>query len=251
MVLKKKNNLEINEFYDINKFPSEFGMTVIGISMPLIDNKQSASKCFESEMFLMDKIKKSGVGGIFSYSDGLYMNSDEPAYELKTKYQNLMEKHKHAFMKLVHKNIYIIPSAYTFTTWSQMILNCQSFTDYFKKIKEIYKKDKTLQHYVKLDIEKVGREVSEHTINYILEECLLDFLVAKMKIRLQNDYIQDKEKWILNSYHGKPHRTHAYIHQKNPLKIKSENCYENSWYDLLNKKLYEFDRLDIETFDFN
>ena len=31
----------------------------------------------------------------------------------------------------------------------------------------------------------------------------------------------------------------------------SDNFYENSWYDALNNKLYEFDRMDIETFDFS
>lgn len=251
MVLKKKNNLKVNEFYDINKYPATWGNCVLGISMPLIDYKQSSTKCFETEKYMISKIKKSGVGVIFSYSDGLYMHSSESASELKIKFQNLMEKHKQAFLNLIHKDINIIPLAYTFTTWSQMILNCKNFTNYFRKIKKEYDKDKKFQKYVKLDIDSVGKKIDENTINYILEECLLDYLIVKMKVRLQNDYVQDKEEWVLNYYHGKPHRTHAYIHQKNFLKLESKNVYQNAWYDALNKKLYEFDRMDIETFDFN
>ena len=59
------------------------------------------------------------------------------------------------------------------------------------------------------------------------------------------------EEWILNCYNGKPHRSQIYIHKKNLLKIKSENPYHDSWYDLDNKKLYEFERLDIGSFDFS
>jgi len=247
---KNNKQLGINEFYDINKFPRTKGIAVLGISMPLIHSKQSSKKCFETEEYLIEKITKSCVGAVFSYSDGLYMNSCEPAYLLKRKFENLMEQHKQAFIRLVSKNVYIIPSAYSFTTWSQMILNCENFTAFFKKIKEIYSKDKLFQKYVELDIKSAGKEINEQTVNYILEEILLDYLVAKMKVRLQNDYIQDKEEWVLNYYHGKPHRSHVYIHQKNLLNLKTKNIYENSWYDALNKKLYEFDRLDIDTFNF-
>jgi hypothetical protein len=70
-------------------------------------------------------------------------------------------------------------------------------------------------------------------------------------LRLQNEYTKDKEEWILNCYHGKPHRSHIYLHKKNFFKLEnSKNIYQNSWYDLLNKKLYIFERLDIDTFDF-
>ncbi len=250
MVRNKGSNPGVNEFYDINTFPTTKGIAVLGLSMPLIHFKQSSKKCFETEEYLIKKITKSCVGAVFCYSDGLYMNSNEPAHMLKRKFENLMEQHKQAFMKLINKNPHIIPSAYTFTTWSQMILNCEDFTKHFDKIKKIYAKDKLFKKYLELDITSIGKEINEQTINYILEEVLLDYLVAKMKVRLQNDYIQDKEEWVLNYYHGKPHRSHVYIHQKNLLNMKTKNIYENSWYDALNKKLYDFDRLDIETFDF-
>ena len=74
----------------------------------------------------------------------------------------------------------------------------------------------------------------------------------KGQVRLQNDYTKDKEQWILNCYQGKPHRSYIYLLQRNFFNLQNpKNTYENSWYDGLNKKLYEFDRLDIETFDFS
>jgi len=248
---ENKSVLGINEFYNINKFPSSEGMTVLGISIPLINYKQSATKCFQATEFLISKIKKSGVGAIISYSDGLYMNSDEPANKLKYKFQLLMEKHKQKYLKLIHQNINIIPSAFSFVTWSQLILSCKEFSNYSKKLKEIYSKDKLFQKYVDLDITTTNRVIDENSINYILEEVLLDYLIVMGRVRLQNDYIQDRQKWILNCYHGKPHRAHVYIYQKKIFNLKSDNIYKGSWYDLINQKLYEFDRLDIETFDFN
>lgn len=242
--------LWINEFYDINKLPISEWITVLWISMPLIEFKQSANNCFESTKHIISKIKKSWVWAVISYSDGLYMNSSAPAYELKSKFQLLMENHKQKYLKLINKDINIIPRAFSFVTWSQLILSCNDFVKYLRKLKEIYSKDILFQKYVEMDIVWNNRIVEDNTVNYILEETLLDYLTAMGKVRLQNDYVQDREKWILNCYHGKPHRTHIYIYQKNFFNLKSENIYKWSWYDLMNKKLYDFDRLDIESFEF-
>jgi hypothetical protein len=248
--VKKKGVLGVNEFYDISKFPAKPGITVVGISMPRIDKAQSPKKLFDSCVRLIPKIKLPMVGDVIVYSDGLYMNSDEKASVLKSKSQRLMEEHKAGYMKLIEKDIYLVRSAYSFTTWSQLILNCPSFCFYIEKLKKIYKKDRIFMKYVKDDIVFAGKKFDDNSVAYILEEILLDYLVAKMRVRLQNDFVQDKEKWILNCYNGKPHRSHVYIHKKNLLKIKSSNIYENCWYDLDAKKLYEFDRLDIDSFDF-
>jgi len=252
--MNKKNTLkrlEANVFYDINKFPAQPGITVVGISMPLITTRQSPAKCFESSKHLISKIKRSGVGAVISYSDWLYMYSNEPSSVLKIKFQKLVEEHKRGYLNLIEKDVNIIPAGFSFIVWNQLMLDCPDFLKYLEKLKSIYKKDKRFQQYVAEDIKASGKEVNENTISYILEEVLLDYLVVKGKVRLQNDFVKDHQKWILNCYHGKPHRTHAYVHQKGLLGLKSDNPYQDSWYDLTDKKLYEFDRMDIATFDFD
>jgi len=219
--------------------------------MPLINNRQTPAKCFESSKHLISKIKKSGVGAVIVYSDGLYMFSDEPAADLKVKFQKLIEEHKRGYLNYISKDVNIIPSAFSFFTWSQLILNCREFHNYFKEFKQLYKKDKKLQSYLLLDIESAGKKVNNNTINYVLEEVLLDYLVVKGMVQLPNEFIQNHQKWILNCYHGKPHRTNAYIHQKDLFGFKSKNPYQNAWYDLSAKKLYEFDRIDIDSFNFH
>ena len=241
-----------NEFFDINKFPKETGIAYYGLSMPLLNNVQSPEACYQADLDLITKIQVSNVGAQIVYTDNLYLYSQAPAMELKLKHQKLIEEHKQGWLNLIKQNIYIIPSAFTFMTWGQLLLECPRFSNHLTKFHRIYKDDPLLQKYIQLDIVGVGREVDECTIGYMLEEILLDYLVVKGQVRLHNDYTKDKEEWILNCYHGKPHRSHVYLHQKNFFGLENKkNVYENSWYDLLNKKLYVYDRLDIETFDFS
>lgn len=71
-------------------------------------------------------------------------------------------------------------------------------------------------------------------------------MAAKGKIKLHNEYIQGHEKFILQCYPGKPLRSEIYFFQLNPFKYKnSKNKYENSFYDLENKKLYNYLAFDL------
>ncbi len=244
--------LEVNQFFDINKFPKETGMLYWALSMPLLGSTQSPENCYNDDVALVEKILVSNVGLHVVYTDNLYLCSPDEAYTLKRKHQKMVANHKQGWMNLIKKNVYLIPSAYTFTNWSKLLLDCNNFDHYLSRFKIIYDEDIMLQKYIQLDIENTDREVNKYTIAYMLEEILLDYMVMKGKVRMQNDYTNDKEQWILNCYHGKPHRSHVYLHQKNFFNFdNSKNVYQNSWYDMLNKKLYNYDNLDIETFDFS
>jgi len=242
----------INEFYDINNFPKESGITYLGISIALINTLQNHKNCYRDSKDIISKISVSNVGAIVAYTDNLYLYSPKEAIELKLKHQILIEEHKQGWLHLIKKNINIIPNAYTFLTWSQLILDCPQFTRYKDKLYKIYESNKDFKRYILMDVEGAGREKNKYNIGFVLEEILLDYLITKGKVRLQNEYTKDREQWILNCYHGKPLRSHVYLHQKNFFNLENKkNIYENSFYDVLNKKLYDFDRLDIDTFDFS
>lgn len=241
----------INEFYDINKYPADYGISVLGISIPQINTKQKPENCFSFDERQISKIRMSGVGANIVYSDGLYLNTEKPAGDLNHKYQKLIEEHKSGYKKLIKKNINIIPNSFSFSTWSQHVLECTNFSEYFRKIKEFYKSDEKIKDYVRKDILGAGKAVDEYSINYILEEILVDFLTVKGEVNLPNEYVGGKYVWILNNYHGRPHRSLVYLHQQNPFNLQNtQNPYENAWYDAEKFLLYEFDRLDIETFGF-
>lgn len=62
-----------NEFFDINKFPSDEGIIVFPVSMSLISTAQTAQKCWEYlDHFNPDKVAAPLIGLNFLYSEGLY-----------------------------------------------------------------------------------------------------------------------------------------------------------------------------------
>jgi hypothetical protein len=241
-----------NEFFSLGNFPKDPGIIYYGLSIPLLHNTQSPQNCYDVDLELMHKVQVSNVGAQIVYTDSLYMYSPEPAMDLKLKYQKLIEGHKQAWMNLIKKNVWLIPSGFTFMTWSQLMLDCPKFSTYLTEFHRIYERDVKLQEYVAKDIEGTGRETNQYSVGYMLEEILLDYMVMKGQVRLRNDYTQDREEWILNVYPGKPHRSHVYLHQQNFFKLHNkQNVYENCWYNSHDKKLYEFERLDVETFNFS
>lgn len=237
-----------NQLFDINKMPQKEGLLVFGISMSRIGNAQSAKKCFEYMEHFIPKIFYPRVGLIFLYGDFLYLYSDEKASSLKNKFQTLIHSHKNEFIKILKKHPTLIPSSISYLTWNQLILESKEFFEYFGELQKIYKKDKKLQEYVKRDIGK--ENPNENQINFILEEILIFYLIAKGKVRLYNDYVQDKQKWILQCYPGKPLASETYLFQNNFFKFKNpDNLYENSFYDLEEKKLYDYTKIDLDNFN--
>lgn len=238
---------ERNQFFDINKLPKQEGLLVFGISMSRIGNAQSAKKCFEYMDSFIPKILYPHVGLVFLYADSLYLYSDEKASRLKRKFQTLVHSHKYEFEKIIKKHPVRIPKAYSYMAWNQVILESKEFFEYFGKIQNIYKKDKKFQLYVKKDIGK--SRPTQNEINFVLEEIVILYLMMKGKIRLYNDYVQDKQKWILQCYPGEPLLSEVYLFQKNFFKLKNPlNKFENSFYDLEEKKLYDYDKIDLELF---
>lgn len=77
------------------------------------------------------------------------------------------------------------------------------------------------------------------------------YLLTKNQIKLPNDYIENNQKWILFCYPGAPLKSTTYMYQLNPFDIDwSENPYQNCVYDLESKKLIDFTRIDLETYNY-
>lgn len=241
-----------NEFFDINKFPAESGILVFPISMSKISNSQNAQKCFEyMEHFTQNRkaVVKPHVGLNFVYGDYLYLHSDEKSHVLRNKFLPLIIGHRQNFINIIKRNPWYIQHAFGFTTWNQAFLECDSFMNYVGKLKQLYSQDKKLQKYIQEDLENFGKKkLDEHQLNFFLEEILLFYLIAKGKLKLHNEFVQGHEKWTLICYPGPPLKSEIYIFQKNPFKLSNpENKYENCYYDLDKKILYDYTRVDLET----
>ena len=68
---------------------------------------------------------------------------------------------------------------------------------------------------------------------------------------LYKEFVEHLEKWILIAYPGKPLKSQMYFWQKNFFNLKnSQNAYENAFYDLDGKKLYDCKKIDLDKFKF-
>lgn len=242
-----------NEFFDLSKLPKEEGILFFGISMNLIGNKQSAEKCFEYLNWIDTKIEKTeGIGMVMWYGDYLYFQSQEPAKLLRDRYKDLMLSHKNGFLKIVLKDPVWIKKAFSFYTFGQVMLdNSEIFSSAWGKILQFYKNDEQFRKYVEDDCKNSGHALGEGEVMFILEEILAYYLASKGQLNFNNRFVPGTEQWVLLGYPGKPLKSEVYLYQKNPLELfNPKNKFENCYYDLEGKKLYDYSRLDIDGFNF-
>ncbi|HEY1407159.1 MAG TPA: hypothetical protein VF857_11165 [Spirochaetota bacterium] len=246
--------LETNQFFDLNKLPTEEGILFFGISMNRIGNAQSAEACFEYLKWIDTKIEKTeGVGMVMWYGDYLYFHSDEPASRLRDRYKDLMLGHKNGFLNIISKDPNWIKKAFSFYTFGQVMLdNAEVFVSAQSKIIDFYQKDELFRKYVEDDCAVAGHGLGEKERMFILEEIIAYYLAAKGKLNFNNRFVPGTEKWVLLGYPGKPLKSEAYLFQKNPLGLSNpQNKFENCFYDVEGRVLYDYTRLDIDTFNFD
>jgi hypothetical protein len=75
------------------------------------------------------------------------------------------------------------------------------------------------------------------------------YYIAHMPVLLRNEYVHNHER-VLQCYPGKPLKHQIYIMQQDFFKLgTSTNVYQMSWYDLTEKKLYDFSKIDLDTYE--
>ena len=97
-----------NVFYDINKLPLKEGMLVFPRSMRRIGTPGQDPATYWEQIQHFNphnahKINETAkMGGVFIYTDGLYLTSDEKAFDLKKKFIQQMNVHKNTLKKIVY-----------------------------------------------------------------------------------------------------------------------------------------------------
>lgn len=182
------------------------------------------------------------------------LETDQAAQDIKNSYAELVLAHKNSFDRIVQKHLtkeIQIPQAIFYMSWFQLYLSVKEFRQKFLELKKLAGEDKTLESYLRQDTEIAGKEFSSRQVEFFLEEHLAQMLITKGKAQLPNYYIQGREKWILWCYPGKPPKALVYLFQLNPFDLEnSANPYEAAQYDLESKKLYDFNRIDLATWDY-
>jgi len=244
-----------NTFFDINKLPHTPGVIILGISMSRIGNAQSPQKCLEYIEYLRSKIEYTeGIALEVWYGDYLYFHSDAPAYELRNRFMEQMISHKNAFMKLLKKDRKWTLKAFSFKTFGQVLLeNSDGYGRVYQQVKRLLQEDACFQKYVTEDCLLAKHSAGDQEKDFILEEITVFYLLQKGLFHLNNAFVTDAEKtWTLLAYPGKPLKSEVYLFQQNTFGCSNpKNRYENCSYDLEAKTLYDYARMDIDTFDFS
>lgn len=243
---------DVNQFFDINKLPSGKGLILFPISMSRIETGQSPQVCMEYIKHLArDRVSTPTIGWNVLYSDLLYMNLVEgDARTAKNQFMHEVLKHKNALHKLFKKEhqTFQIQHGLHFDTWGRVYVGTKNFALRLRELRKRYDADERFQKYLQEDVSYFGREISDQQIEFFLEEHLMMYLTTKGEIVFDNDYIQHQEEWILMCYPGMPPKHLIYMYQQNFFELENiKNKYQNCFYDLEAKKLYDFDRVDLET----
>lgn len=236
------------EYFDINKFPREWGIIVLPISMSRSSNAQSAEACIDALRLFLPKIQENKVGANLIYSEGLYMNFEKDAFDTKNRFANTAVSHMGAVRNLFAKNFreFQIDSALTFESWFQMYLSHNDFFSVFSTVKKLYASDSDFQKYVAKDAEQQGKELDERQIAFYLEEHTFSYLLLNRQLKLRNDFVNDRQTWVLEAYPGSPPLGQIYLFQKDPLRLNDDTNPYKGQYDLVSKKFIPYLEVDLE-----
>lgn len=243
---------EKNVFFDINKLPKGWGMIVFPISMSRILKDQNAENTLNFlRNFQPSKINENKVGITILYSDGLYEWKKDEEYVSRKNTLAFINNHRNSYLKQLDKSSFEfqIKDAFDFISWNQISISTSDFMDKYNRCLDLAKVDDKFMEYIKQDCLDFNRPCDDGQINFFLEEIIVLYLISKMKVIFNNVFTENREEWTLLAYPGKPLKSMIYFFQKNIFGLNNTgNKYENSWYDLSEKKLIEFDRVDLETY---
>ncbi len=249
----------MNEFFDIGRMPKGMGLLRFGISLSNIQTTQLPERCFEYiEIFGQKNDSQRTDNGIwlhFTYTDFLYLYNEATTSDIKNKYMNLEIDHKNGILKVLKQDKKYSSGFFSFGVWNQLYLDVKGwihFSEFLRELRRIYDKDPLFQKYMLEDAQLYNKELDENQIMFFLEEHLMMHLIGKWIISFpQNDYIKDRQDWILICYPGPFMKHHVYILQKNFFNLEnSKNEYEDCFYNLKKKILYNASRIDLETYDY-
>lgn len=239
-----------NQFFDINKFPKDWGVVVFPISMSRISNAQEPRAIMNTLDFFLNKVSISRVGVNIIYTEGLYMNFEKNIFETKNRFAQTAVCHMGGVKNIIQKEFkkYQIHDAFNFESWFHVYFAYADFFNVLKKVQDLYKKDKVFQTYIALDAKEQKRKLTKQQLAFYLEEHAFSYLLLNRQLQLHNDFVNGREQWVLLCYPGKPPRGQIYVYQKDILNINEDSNPYKGQYDTVEKKFIDYKNVDLTTF---
>ena len=230
---------------DINRLPDD-GYVIFPLSISRLQTGQKPEKIMQFLSVLDKKLNLPTNDVVFLYTNGLYFNSDELAIDLRKKTNAIMLYHRSRLKKLIIKKRTYFPAAFHFLPFDYVILNSDSFQNFFDILKKTYTKDKKFKDLV---IKSLGkRPKTEANINFLLEEIAVAHIIREKLVEFPRSLVKT-DSYRLIAYPGKPYGVEAYVWQNNILPRKDNKSlgrYYNSTYDPESKTLYKFEEFILD-----
>ncbi len=233
--------------YNINKIIGS-GTLVLPVSMSRIAGGQTPEDCYEMLSYFEEKLESFNNDAILMYTNGLYFNTEDVAFEKRVKTNAQILDHSSKMRKLIDKNRKFIPKAIHFMPIDYIILNSPRYQDMFNFLKKKEAEDEAFQNVIKLDTK--GREYTEANINFILEEIVVGHLIREEYVDLPHT-LAKQDEWRLICYPGTFLKSEVYVYQQNYLE-KNKSCkneYRGALYNFKDKILEVFSDIDLSALE--
>lgn len=229
--------------YDINKIKGS-GTLILPISMSRIAGGQAPEDCYEMLSSFEDKLESFNNDAILMYTNGLYFNTEDIAFEKRVKTNAQVLAHVTRMNSLIQKGRKFIPKAIHFMPIDYIILNSPRYQEMFNYLQKKEKEDPTLRKFLEIDLN--GRPYTEANINFFLEEIVVAHLITEQFIDLPVTLARPDE-WRLVCYPGTTILSQVYVFQQNILE-KNKSCineYRGCMYNFKDKILEVFSDIKL------
>ncbi len=229
--------------FNINKILGS-GTLILPISMSRIAGGQSPEECYEMVEYFTNKIESFNNDVVLLYTNGLYFNTEDVAFEKRVKMNNQVINHSASLRKIIDKDRKYVLKAFHFTPIDYIILNSVKFQEMFNLLKQKEREDSNFQNFIKEDT--IGREYTEANINFILEEIVVAHIIREQFVDLPMT-LAKLDEWRIFCYPGTSLKSDIYVYQQGYLE-KNKSCsndYRGSMYNFKDKVLEVFSDIKL------
>ena len=220
------------------------GTLILPISMSRIAGGQSPEDCYEILSSFEDKLESFNNDAILMYTNGLYFNTEDVAFEKRLKTNAQVLAHVTRMNNLIQKGRKFIPKAIHFMPIDYIILNSPRYQEMFNILRKAEKEDAVFKKLLEIDLG--GRPYTEANINFFLEEIVVSHLITEQYVDLPVTLARPDE-WRLICYPGTTILSQVYVYQQNMLEKNrnSNNEYRGCMYNFKDKVLEVFSDIKL------
>jgi hypothetical protein len=229
--------------FNISKIKGS-GTLVLPISMSRIAGGQAPEDCYEMLSYFEDKLEAFNNDAILMYTNGLYFNTEDVAFEKRLKTNAQILAHVTRMNNLIQKGRKFIPKAIHYMPIDYVILNSPRYQEMFNDLRKKEKEDSVFRKFLEIDLN--GRPSTEANINFFLEEIVIAHLITEQFVDLPVTLARPDE-WRLVCYPGTTILSQVYVFQQKLLE-KNKSCineYRGCMYNFKDKILEVFSDIQL------